>query len=98
MESPIVESFISSIAQSVGPSYLEFINKMNSNECRKEIDSLLIDRCEAQTPSEGLLLKCFLLILHRQISLASQSKAVIEKETRSLRSQKFMSPTRASDS
>lgn len=62
---------------------------MNSSagKCSKEINSLLSDRCDAQTTSISSLLKCLLLIFHRQASLAFKSKLALEKEVETLRVQ-----------
>lgn len=87
MENPCVEQFVSSLAQSLNPGYPEFITKLNFSECRKEIDSLLDDRCDAQTASKGPLLRCLLLNFHRQTNLAYQSKAALEQEAKALRAQ-----------
>ena len=87
MENPCVEQFITSLAQNLEPGYPEFISRLNFSECRKEIDVLLSDRYDAQTASKGPLLTCLLLNFHRQTSLASQSKAALEKEVESLRAQ-----------
>ena len=87
MENPCVEQFISSLAQSLTPGYPEFINKLNFSECNKEIDSLLNDRCDAQTASQGPLLRCMILNFYRQINLACQSKAAMEHEVNTLRAQ-----------
>ncbi|XP_037628624.1 uncharacterized protein LOC119489809 isoform X2 [Sebastes umbrosus] len=87
MENPCVELFISSLAQSLNPGCPELISRLSFSECRKEMESLLIDRCDAQTASKDSLLKCLLLIFHRQTSLAIQSKAALEKEVDSLRTQ-----------
>ena len=87
MENPCVEQFVSSLAPSLNPGYPEFINKLNFNECNKEIDSLLNDRCDAQTASKGPLLRCMILNFHRQINLAYQSKAAMEQEVNALRAQ-----------
>ena len=86
MENPCVEQFISSLAHSLEPGYPEFISRLNFSECRKEIDSLLKDRYDAQTASKDPLL-CLLLNFHRQTSLACQSKAALEKEIDFLRAQ-----------
>ena len=87
MENPCVEQFISSLAQSLEPGYPEFISRLNFNECSKEVNSLLNDRCDAQSASKGPLLRCLLLNFHRQTTLACQSKAALEKEVESLRAQ-----------
>ena len=92
MENPCVEQFISSLAQSLTPGYPEFINKLNFSECNKEIDSLLNDRCDAQTASQGPLLRCMILNFYRQINLACQSKAAMEHEVNTLRAQNCFSP------
>ena len=87
MENPCVELFISSVAQSLNPGCPELISRLSFSECRKEMESLLTDRCDAQTASKDSLFKCLLLIFHRQTSLAVQSKAALEKEVDSLRTQ-----------
>ncbi|XP_056256394.1 uncharacterized protein LOC130184486 [Seriola aureovittata] len=87
MENSCVEQFISSLAQSLKPGYLEFISKLNSSECSKEIDLLLSDKGDAQTASKGPLLRCVLLNFHRQTSISLQSQAALEEEVKSLRAQ-----------
>ena len=49
MEYPLVEQLIPSLAQSLTPRYPEFISKFTFSEGEKEIDSLLNNRCDAQT-------------------------------------------------
>ncbi len=72
MENPCVEQFISAVAQTVKPGYFEFINRLNINDCRKEIELLLKSRYDAQTAFKQPLL-CLLLNFHRQTNLAFQS-------------------------
>ena len=80
MESPCVERFISSLAQSVKPGCPEVISRLNVIECNEEIESLYKDSCDVQNASTGQLLRCLLLIFHRQTSLAVQSKSTLEQE------------------
>ena len=80
MESPCVEQFVSSLAQSVKPGWPEFISRLILIECNEEIVILLKDRCDAQTAPRGQWLRCLLLIFHRQTSLAVQSKTTLEQE------------------
>lgn len=87
MENPCVEQFMSSLAQSLNPGYPEFISRLNFSDCRKELDLLLNEKRDAQTASKGPLLRCMLLILHRQTSLSVQTKAAMEQEVENLRVQ-----------
>lgn len=84
MEIPYVEQFISTLAQKLKPGYSEFTSKLNFSECRREIDSLLNDRCDAQPSFKRTLLTCLLLNFQRQTSLVLQSKAALEEEVKSL--------------
>ena len=87
MDNPCVEQFISSVAQSLKPGYPELINSLSFSECRKEIDSLLSNRYDAQTASKDPLLTCLLLNFHRQTSLAFQSNAALDREVEYLKAQ-----------
>ncbi len=82
MKNPCVEQFISALAQSVKPGYFEFINRLNLNECRKDL--LLKSRYDAQTAFIEPLL-CLLMNFHRQIDLAFQSQAALEEEVQLLK-------------
>ena len=87
MENPCLEQFISSLAQSLNPGCPELINRLSLVECNEEINSLFSNKCDAQTASDRSLLKCLLLIFHRQTTLALQDNAALGKEVESLRAQ-----------
>ena len=82
---PHCRAIFSSLAHSVQPGCPEVTSRLNLSESNEEIESQLKDRCDVQTASTGQLLRCLLLILQRQTSLAVQSKTTLEHELELLR-------------
>lgn len=87
MEITNLDELITSIAQSLKPGFTELIGRLSLAECNEEINTLINGSGNAQTASHGSLLRCLLLIFHRQTTLACKIKADLEKEVELLKVQ-----------